>query len=86
MHPILEIAIGVALGMTVFLVIVWILGMCVYICCGKDKNVASVRKLKTYPGNNKIMEVPKPDTAVESPDTVVENPDTVEEVKTENQV
>ena len=82
MHPILEIAIGVALGMTVFLVIIWILGMCVYICCGKDKNVASVRKLKTYPGSNKIMEVPKP----EGQDVVVEGQNTVNEVKTETQV
>jgi len=85
MHPILEIAIGVALGMTVFLVIIWILGMCVYICCGKDKNVASVRKLKTYPGSNKVMEVPKPDMVVEGQDTVIE-PSTTDEVKIENQV
>lgn len=85
MHPILEIAIGVALGMTVFLVIIWILGMCVYICCGKDKNVASVRKLKTYPGSNKVMEVPKPDMVVEGQDTVIE-PSLTDEVKIENQV
>lgn len=56
MHPILEIAIGVALGMTIFIVILWILGMCVYICCGKNKNIVSARKLKTYPGT-KIVEI-----------------------------
>ena len=50
MHRILEIAFGVALGMTVFLLIVWLLGTCVYICCGNTKKIATVRKLKTYPG------------------------------------
>lgn len=50
MHKILEIAFGVAIGMTVFLVIVWLLGTCVYICCGNTKKIATVRKLKTYPG------------------------------------
>ena len=50
MHKILEIAFGVALGMTVFLVIVWLLGTCVYVCCGNTKKIATVRKLKTYPG------------------------------------
>ena len=50
MHRILEIALGVGLGMTIFLVIIWILGTCVYICCGKTKNIATVRKLKMYEG------------------------------------
>jgi len=50
MHKILEVAFGVALGMTVFLVIVWLLGTCVYVCCGNTKKIATVRKLKTYPG------------------------------------
>lgn len=53
MHRILEIAFGVALGMTVFLVIVWLLGTCIYICCGNTKKIATVRKLKTYPGVKK---------------------------------
>jgi hypothetical protein len=55
MHRILEIALGVGLGMTIFLVILWILGTCVYICCGKTKKIATVRKLKTYQG---IKEAP----------------------------
>ena len=50
MHRILEIALGVGLGMVIFLVIIWLLGTCVYICCGKTKKIATVRKLKTYPG------------------------------------
>lgn len=50
MHRILEIALGVGLGMTIFLVIIWILGTCVYICCGKTKKIATVRKLKMYEG------------------------------------
>ena len=70
MHPILEIAIGVSLGMTLFLVIIWILGMCVYVCCGKDKNIASVRKLKTYSGGNKVMEVPIHEEKVKTEDPV----------------
>ncbi len=52
MHNILEIALGVGLGMTIFLVIIWILGTCVYVCCGKTKRIASVRKLKTYEGKD----------------------------------
>jgi hypothetical protein len=51
MHPILEIAIGVALGMTVFIVISWILGMCVYIYCNKSDNIATAKKLKTFKAN-----------------------------------
>lgn len=50
MHRILEIAIGVGLGMTIFLVILWLLGTVVYICCGKTKKIASVRKLKNFSG------------------------------------
>ncbi len=53
MHKILEIAFGVALGMTVFLLILWILGTCVYICCGNTKKIATVRRLKTYSGIKK---------------------------------
>ena len=52
MHPILEIAIGVALGMTVFLVIIWVLGLCVYVSCSKNANIASCKKLKTFKGSN----------------------------------
>lgn len=48
MHKIIEIALGVALGMIIFLVILWILGLCLYTCCGSTKKIASVRKLKTY--------------------------------------
>lgn len=58
MHQIIEIALGVGLGMTIFLVILWILGMCVYVCCGKTKNIATVRKLKKYSGL-KINEIVK---------------------------
>ena len=46
MHPILEIALGVALGMTVFLVITWVLGMCVYVACNKSENIATSKKIK----------------------------------------
>jgi hypothetical protein len=55
MHHILEIALGVGLGMTIFLVIIWLLGTCVYICCGKTKKIATVRKLKTYQGKEKDL-------------------------------
>ena len=58
MHKIIEIALGVALGMTVFLVILWILGTCVYVCCGKTKKIATVRKLKNYSGI-KVSEIAK---------------------------
>jgi hypothetical protein len=54
MHRILEIALGVALGMTIFLLILWLLGTCVYICCGNTKKIATVRRLKTYTGIKKI--------------------------------
>jgi hypothetical protein len=54
MHPILEIAIGVALGMTVFIVLSWVLGMCVYIYCNKSDNIATAKKLKTFNGNNSL--------------------------------
>lgn len=50
MHNILEIALGVGLGMIIFLVFVWILGSAVYVCCGSTKKIATVRKLKTYEG------------------------------------
>jgi len=50
MHNILEIAIGVALGMVVFLVVAWLLGTVVYICCGNSKKIATVRKIKNYNG------------------------------------
>jgi hypothetical protein len=51
MHPILEIAIGVALGMTVFIVIVWVLGMAIYVCCNKNDCIASCKKVKNYKAN-----------------------------------
>ena len=51
MHPILEIAIGVALGMTVFIVIAWVIGMCVYVACSKNDCIASTRKIKKFKGN-----------------------------------
>ncbi len=50
MHTILELAFGVALGMVIFLVVLWILGTCVYICCGNTKKIATVRKVKMYKG------------------------------------
>lgn len=56
MHRILEIAIGVGLGMTIFLVILWLLGTVVYICCGKTKKIASVRKLKNFTGKKENQE------------------------------
>lgn len=51
MHPILEIAIGVALGMTVFIVIAWVIGMCVYVACSKNDCIASTRKVKKFKSN-----------------------------------
>lgn len=51
MHPILEIALGVALGMTVFLVITWVLGMCVYVACNKSENIATSKKIKIFKGS-----------------------------------
>lgn len=56
MHNILEIAFGVALGMVIFLVIVWLLGMCVYVCCGNTKRIATIKKVKTYPANEEKTE------------------------------
>jgi hypothetical protein len=46
MHPILEIAIGVALGMTVFVVISWVIGMCVYVACSKNDCIFFIAVLK----------------------------------------
>ena len=51
MHPILEIAIGVALGMTVFIVIVWVLGMAIYVCCNKNDCIATCKKTKSFKAN-----------------------------------
>lgn len=48
MHKIIEIALGVALGLTLFLVVIWLLGTCVYICCGNTKKIATIKKIKTY--------------------------------------
>ncbi len=68
MHKIIEIALGVGLGMTIFLVILWILGTCVYVCCGKTKKIATVRKLKTYSGI-KVSEIVKDSIEPVSDDT-----------------
>ena len=76
MHPILEIAFGVALGMTIFLVIVWILGMCVYICCNKNDCIASCNKSKRFKGN-KEQKVYTPDEVKETTDEVKETTDEV---------
>ena len=51
MHPILEIAIGVALGMTIFIVIVWVLGMAIYVCCNKNDCIATCKKVKNFKAN-----------------------------------
>lgn len=61
MHPILEIAIGVALGMTVFIVIVWVLGMAIYVCCNKNDCIATCKKVKNFKSNKsqKIYIPPK---------------------------
>jgi hypothetical protein len=53
MHPILEIALGVALGMTVFIVIIWVIGMGVYVCCNKNDCIASCKKVKNFKANKK---------------------------------
>jgi hypothetical protein len=50
MHKIIEIALGVALGLTLFLVVLWLLGTCVYICCGNTKKIATIKKLKNFDG------------------------------------
>ena len=71
MHPILEIAIGAALGMTVFIVLSWVLGMCVYIYCNKSDNIATAKKLKTFNGNNSLKKfTPEVENLV---DNIVEN-------------
>jgi hypothetical protein len=74
MHRILEIALGVGLGMTIFLVIIWLLGTCVYICCGKTKKIATVRKLKTYEGvkESPVVET-KESPVIESEENKIEN-------------
>ncbi len=61
MHPILEIAIGVALGMTIFIVIVWVLGMAIYVCCNKNDCIATCKKVKNFKANKnqKIYIPPK---------------------------
>lgn len=51
MHKIIEIALGVALGLTLFLVVLWLLGTCVYICCGNTKKIATIKKLKNFDGS-----------------------------------
>lgn len=48
MNKIIEIALGVVLGLVIFLVILWLIGTCVYICCGSTKKIASIRKIKHY--------------------------------------
>ncbi len=65
MHPILEIAIGVALGMTVFIVIVWVIGMCVYVACSKNDCIASCKKVKKFKSVDQKIYVPElhPETA-----------------------
>ena len=78
MHPILEIAFGVALGMTIFLVIVWILGMCVYICCNKNDCIASCNKSKRFKGNkDQKVYTPENDEVKETTDEVKETTDEV---------
>jgi hypothetical protein len=59
MHNILEIALGVGLGMIIFLVFIWILGSAVYVCCGNTKKIASVRKIKTYEGVKENPVIPE---------------------------
>ena len=72
MHPILEIAIGVALGMTVFIVLSWVLGMCVYIYCNKSDNIATAKKLKTFNSNSSLKKfTPEVEDSVKE-DKVVE--------------
>jgi hypothetical protein len=58
MHPILEIAIGVALGMTVFIVIAWVIGMCVYIACSKNDCIASCKKVKKFKSKDQKIYTP----------------------------
>lgn len=57
MHPILEIAIGVALGMTVFIVFAWVIGMCVYVACSKNDCIASCKKTKKFKGTKNISSI-----------------------------
>jgi hypothetical protein len=71
MHPILEIALGVALGMTVFLVITWVLGMCVYVACNKSENIATSKKIKIFKGSCSGDSCPK--------ETVIVNQDVTQE-------
>jgi len=59
MHPILEIAIGVALGMTVFIVLAWVIGMCVYVACNKNDCIASCKKVKKFKSTDQKIYVPE---------------------------
>ena len=78
MHPILEIALGVALGMTVFIVIIWVIGMGVYVCCNKNDCIASCKKVKTFKANKKQkVYVPKKE---DESNAVVENNSTSETI------
>lgn len=67
MHPILEIAIGVALGMTVFIVFAWVIGMCVYVACSKNDCIASCKKTKKFKGTKNISSI---SSSIESKDIV----------------
>lgn len=75
MHPILEIAIGVALGMTVFIVIVWVLGMAIYVCCNKNDCIATCKKTKSFKANkNQKIYVPsnmKDETTTFKPENII---------------
>ena len=85
MHPILEIALGVALGMTVFIVISWILGMCVYIYCNKSDNIATAKKLKTFKANTKSYK-PEEITKEENVEVAVKEEVSSGEVSSKNPV
>ena len=80
MHPILEIAIGVALGMTVFIVLSWVLGMCVYIYCNQSDNIATAKKLKTFNQNKELKKFESPN--IEEPSVQVSEPETEPVIET----
>lgn len=81
MHPILEIALGVALGMTIFLVIIWILGMCVYVCCNNNDCISSCKKSKTFKATEPLQKYELAEEKVEE-ENEIELEEKVEE-KTE---
>jgi hypothetical protein len=84
MHPILEIAIGVALGMTVFIVFAWVIGMCVYVACSKNDCIASCKKVKKFKSIKTLtLEETNPKIYQPEKEVPLKNTDTEDMINTE---